>query len=29
LIAQRWFQPVFKPLVTTSPGAAPVTAEGK
>jgi Kef-type K+ transport system membrane component KefB len=29
LIAQRWFQPAFKPLVTTSPGAASVTAEGK
>src|SRR5215472_9410032 len=29
LIAQIWFQPDFKPLVTTSPGAAPVTAEGK
>jgi Kef-type K+ transport system membrane component KefB len=29
LIAQRWFQPDLKPLVTTSPGAAPVTAEGK
>src|ERR1700758_470378 len=29
LIAQRWFQPAFKPLVSTRPGAAPVTAEGK
>jgi Kef-type K+ transport system membrane component KefB len=29
LIAQRWFQPDFKPLVATSPSAAPVTAEGK
>jgi Kef-type K+ transport system membrane component KefB len=29
LIAQRWFQPDFKPLVATSPGVAPVTAEGK
>ena len=29
LIAQRWFQPDFKPLVTTGPSAAPVTAEGK
>jgi len=29
LIAQRWFQPDFKPLVAVSPGAAPVTAEGK
>ena len=29
LIAQRWFQPDFKPLVTTSSSAAPVTAEGK
>ena len=29
LIAQRWFQPDFKPLDATSPGVAPVTAEGK
>jgi len=29
LIAQRWFQPHFKPLATTSAGTAPVTAEVK
>jgi len=29
LIAQRWFQPHFKPLATTSAGTAPVTAEAK
>ena len=29
LIAPRWFQPDFKPLGTTSPRAAAVTAEGK
>ena len=29
LIAQRWFQPDFKPLAGTSTSAVPVTAEGK
>ena len=29
LIAQRWFQPAFNPLATTSPSGAPVPAEGK
>jgi Kef-type K+ transport system membrane component KefB len=29
LIAQRWFQPDFKPLAATSTSAVPVTAEGK
>jgi Kef-type K+ transport system membrane component KefB len=29
LIAQRWFQPDFKPLVAPSPGTAPVIADGK
>ena len=29
LIAQRWYQPHFKPLATTSAGTAPVTAEVK
>jgi len=29
LIAQRWFQPAFKPLVPTSASAVPVSAEGK
>jgi Kef-type K+ transport system membrane component KefB len=29
LIAQRWFQPDFKPLVAASSNAAPVTAEAK
>ena len=28
LIAQRWFQPDFKPLSTPTPSAAPVIAEG-
>jgi Kef-type K+ transport system membrane component KefB len=29
LIAQRWFQPDFKPLAASSTSAVPVTAEGK
>jgi Kef-type K+ transport system membrane component KefB len=29
LIAQRWFQPDFKPLAAKGQGAAPATAEGK
>jgi len=29
LIAQRWFQPDFKPLAARTPAAAPATSEGK
>ena len=29
LIAQRWFQPDFKPLTAGPPAASPATADGK